>query len=146
MQIYSFVLINLVILVQILNPRTMKKFITLGIALLFTGFLSAQETAADKKAKAKTKVEQKTAEAKTDAKKATAKADAKAKDAQATAKKDVAKAKDKAVTSKTEVKKEAKTADKASGEFYNGKKVYTGPKGGKYYINKNGNKTYIDQK
>lgn len=40
----------------------------------------------------------------------------------------------------------AKVADKASGEYYNGKKVYTGPKGGKYYINKNGNKTYIDQK
>ncbi|WP_343023392.1 hypothetical protein [Flavobacterium sp. PL12] len=29
-----------------------------------------------------------------------------------------------------------------SGE-YNGRKVYTGPRGGKYYINKNGNKTYI---
>ncbi|GAA6771346.1 hypothetical protein [Flavobacterium sp. CGRL2] len=32
--------------------------------------------------------------------------------------------------------------DKVTGE-YNGKKVYTGPRGGKYYINKNGNKTYI---
>ena len=27
---------------------------------------------------------------------------------------------------------------------YNGKKVYTGPRGGRYYINKNGNKTYIE--
>ena len=26
---------------------------------------------------------------------------------------------------------------------YKGKKVYTGPRGGRYYINKNGNKTYI---
>ena len=32
--------------------------------------------------------------------------------------------------------------DKVSGE-YNGKKVFTGPKGGRYYINSNGNKTYI---
>lgn len=30
-----------------------------------------------------------------------------------------------------------------SGETYNGHKVYTGPKGGKYYINSNGNKIYI---
>ena len=28
-------------------------------------------------------------------------------------------------------------------ESKNGKKVYTGPRGGRYYINKNGNKTYI---
>jgi colicin import membrane protein len=38
--------------------------------------------------------------------------------------------------------KAPKTPDKVTGT-YNGKKVYTGPKGGKYYINKNGNKTYI---
>ncbi len=38
---------------------------------------------------------------------------------------------------------EKKVKDKATGT-YKGKKVYTGPKGGKYYINKNGNKTYID--
>lgn len=28
-------------------------------------------------------------------------------------------------------------------ETYNGHKVYTGPRGGKYYINSHGNKTYI---
>jgi colicin import membrane protein len=39
---------------------------------------------------------------------------------------------------------EKKVTDKAT-ETYNGKKVYTGPKGGKYYINSNGNKTYITQ-
>ncbi len=39
--------------------------------------------------------------------------------------------------------KAPKVADKATGE-HNGKKVFTGPKGGKYYINKNGNKTYIE--
>ena len=38
--------------------------------------------------------------------------------------------------------KAPKTPDKVTGQ-YNGKKVYTGPRGGKYYINKNGNKTYI---
>lgn len=32
--------------------------------------------------------------------------------------------------------------DKITGT-YNGKKVYTGPRGGRYYINSNGNKTYI---
>lgn len=30
-----------------------------------------------------------------------------------------------------------------SGEYYNGHKIYTGPRGGRYYINKNGQKTYI---
>ena len=38
--------------------------------------------------------------------------------------------------------KAPKTADKVTG-MYNGKKVYTGPRGGRYYINSNGNKTYI---
>ena len=40
--------------------------------------------------------------------------------------------------------KAPKVADKVTSE-YNGHKVFTGPKGGKYYINKNGNKTYIDR-
>jgi colicin import membrane protein len=30
-----------------------------------------------------------------------------------------------------------------NGEYYNGHKIYTGPRGGKYYINSNGKKTYI---
>lgn len=34
--------------------------------------------------------------------------------------------------------------DKVTGS-YKGKKVFTGPRGGKYYINKNGNKTYISE-
>ncbi len=38
--------------------------------------------------------------------------------------------------------KAPKIADKVTGT-YNGKKVYTGPRGGRYYINSNGNKTYI---
>lgn len=45
-------------------------------------------------------------------------------------------------TLKESNEKAPKTPDRVTGE-YNGKKVYTGPKGGKYYINKNGNKTYI---
>jgi len=28
---------------------------------------------------------------------------------------------------------------------YKGKKLYKGPRGGCYYINKNGNKTYVDR-
>lgn len=47
----------------------------------------------------------------------------------------------------TAVKEQVKNAkvtgeDKVTGT-YNGKKVYTGPRGGRYYINDNGNKTYI---
>ncbi|MEO5777666.1 MAG: hypothetical protein ABIQ27_12235 [Flavobacterium sp.] len=38
--------------------------------------------------------------------------------------------------------KAPRTPDKVTGK-YNGKKVYTGPRGGRYYINSNGNKTYI---
>ncbi|MGL2965628.1 hypothetical protein [Flavobacterium sp. XGLA_31] len=65
-----------------------------------------------------------------------------------------AEGKAKAAANKTEakVKKEAKervsnekaprTPDKVTGE-YKGKKVFTGPRGGRYYINSNGNKTYI---
>ena len=48
----------------------------------------------------------------------------------------------KAPTLKESNEKAPKTPDKVTGE-YKGKKVYTGSRGGKYYINKNGNKTYI---
>lgn len=46
-------------------------------------------------------------------------------------------------------KKERETSEKANPKDkiigkYNDKKVFQGPRGGKYYINKNGNKTYID--
>ena len=37
---------------------------------------------------------------------------------------------------------EKKVKDKVTGS-YKGKKIFTGPRGGRYYINKNGNKTYI---
>lgn len=40
----------------------------------------------------------------------------------------------------------AKIEKTSTGETYNGKIVHTGPRGGKYYINKNGNKTYIKRK
>ncbi len=47
----------------------------------------------------------------------------------------------------TAVKKDAvATTDKATSEKYNGHTIYLGPKGGKYYINGNGNKTYISDK
>lgn len=38
--------------------------------------------------------------------------------------------------------KAPKITDKVTGN-YNGKKVYTGVKGGRYYVNSNGNKIYI---
>ncbi|RTY93944.1 hypothetical protein [Flavobacterium sp. GT3R68] len=67
------------------------------------------------------------------------------------------KVKAKPVIKETKVKVKAKTRakfketnerapsvpDKVTGQ-YNGKKVYTGPRGGRYYINSNGNKTYIE--
>ena len=37
---------------------------------------------------------------------------------------------------------EKKITDKETGKF-RGKKLFTGPNGGKYYINSNGNKTYV---
>jgi colicin import membrane protein len=37
----------------------------------------------------------------------------------------------------------AKTADKAIGTDAKGRTIYQGPRGGKYYINKNGNKEYV---
>lgn len=50
----------------------------------------------------------------------------------------------------TEVKKKEtiKKIDstKASTDTYKGRTIYTGPRGGKYYINKNGKKTYIKRK
>lgn len=36
-----------------------------------------------------------------------------------------------------------KATSSDSGDYYKGHKIYTGPRGGRYYINKNGNKTYI---
>lgn len=52
--------------------------------------------------------------------------------------------KKKAPTLKESNEKAPKKADKVTGE-YNGKKVYTGSRGGTYYINKKGNKTYIQE-
>jgi colicin import membrane protein len=50
--------------------------------------------------------------------------------------------KTKAKKEKESEEKAPRVPDKVTGE-YNGKKVYTGPRGGQYYINSNGNKTYI---
>ncbi|WP_300603891.1 hypothetical protein [Niabella sp.] len=59
-----------------------------------------------------------------------------------------AQAKKKAATQKTVTGKKSKpgktkTIAPDDGEYYNGHKIYTGPRGGRYYINRNGNKTYI---
>lgn len=50
------------------------------------------------------------------------------------------------VKKEAEVKKTQEVKSSVSTETYNGKTIYTGPRGGKYYINKNGNKTYIKRK
>lgn len=47
--------------------------------------------------------------------------------------------------SKTKTHKSHKLRSSSSdnGDYYNGHKIYTGPRGGRYYINSNGKKTYI---
>jgi colicin import membrane protein len=50
------------------------------------------------------------------------------------------KKKSKAKTQKVHKVRNRSTDD---GEYYNGHRIYIGPRGGRYYINRNGNKTYI---
>jgi hypothetical protein len=38
------------------------------------------------------------------------------------------------------------SSTKSDGSTYNGKTIHTGPRGGQYYINSHGNKTYIKRK
>ena len=47
--------------------------------------------------------------------------------------------------SKSKIHKTHKMRSSSSdhGDYYNGHKIYTGPRGGRYYINSNGKKTYI---
>ncbi len=44
---------------------------------------------------------------------------------------------------KTHKSHKMKSSSSNNGDYYNGHKIYTGPRGGRYYINSNGNKTYI---
>lgn len=48
--------------------------------------------------------------------------------------------------SSTTEKKVNSSNKKQSGDTYNGHQVQTGPRGGRYYINSHGNKTYIKRK
>jgi len=124
------------------------------------------EAAVEKGAKkTKTKTKEVAAKAEKTAKKVEAKTEKVAKETGAKIDKTAKKVKPKAeaiteksdtkakTTKKTAVKKVKETAsnekapkvaDEVTGE-YNGKKVYTGPRGGRYYINSNGNKTYIQE-
>ncbi len=45
--------------------------------------------------------------------------------------------------SKTHKTNKIRGSSSNNGDYYNGHKIYTGPRGGRYYINSNGNKTYI---
>lgn len=136
----------------------MKKLVLLCFLFVFSSNFYAQETPSTKKT---TKTEaapkksrynyDKDVTIKTPIKKETIKkevisktktADKKVADKKETISKEVKKKVAKVPTLKESNEKAPKKADKITGE-YNGKKVYTGPRGGKYYINKNGNKTYI---
>ena len=44
---------------------------------------------------------------------------------------------------KTHKSHKMKSSSSDNGDYYNGHKIYTGPRGGRYYINSNGKKTYI---
>jgi ABC-type oligopeptide transport system substrate-binding subunit len=44
---------------------------------------------------------------------------------------------------KTHKSHKMKSSSSNNADYYNGHKIYTGPRGGRYYINSNGNKTYI---
>lgn len=102
----------------------------------------AQQTAAKKETQ-KTAVKAEN-EMKAVAKKSEKKVDAKVKEE----KKAVAKtsANNKTVVAKDSKKVKNQTAsavDKKTGEKHEGHTIYEGPRGGRYYINANGNKTYI---
>jgi colicin import membrane protein len=119
----------------------MKKIFLLYMLFAFSINFYAQDISAKiktTKAKTETEVKKDAANEKRKAKIATKK-----KSATAMTKADK-KAKATIATAKKTIEKAPKVAGKVS-EKYNGKKVFTGPKGGKYYINKNGNKTYIQQ-
>ena len=45
--------------------------------------------------------------------------------------------------SKTHKTHKMRSSSSNNGDYYNGHKIYTGPRGGRYYINSNGKKTYI---
>lgn len=147
----------------------MKKLILLCVAYFCLQVVGAQE-AKEKAKKAKKETEKVVQDKKAKAKKETQKLkkdgtpDKRFKENQAAAKGEAkaAAGKAKAAGNKAKAKKlsaaeekedlkestlskaaEKKVKDKVTGT-YKGRKVYTGPRGGKYYINKNGNKTYID--
>lgn len=125
----------------------MKKLILLGLLFLFSGTFYAQtsETKVTPKKKSsynynkdvnvKTPVKKEVVTTETQKKTTATEVATKKEIVQKTTKK-------KASTLKESNEKAPKFPDKVTGK-YNGKKVYTGSRGGKYYINKNGNKTYI---
>ncbi|MGK4568017.1 hypothetical protein [Flavobacterium sp. 3HN19-14] len=98
----------------------MKKILLLGGALLFGGIMSAQSKTTETTSKSVT--------VKKDAKDVVAPEPAKA-DGKST----------------TTVTKEVKTTTVKDGETYKGKTVFKDTKGKRYYLNSNGNKTYIDE-
>jgi len=145
-----------------MKSKLIGKLLLLCMFFLCSTTFYAQETAVEKTKKEVKKTSKKVAdqtekaakktskEAKKVADKVEAKTEVKAaktaKQAKAQTKTAVSKTKSKAKTETAKLResneKAPKVADKITGT-YNGKKVYTGPRGGRYYINSNGNKTYI---
>jgi colicin import membrane protein len=133
----------------------MKKVLLWCFLLLFSTTFYAQET---KVGRAADKVALKTKKAAKDVKEGTVKTANKVADKSKKVAKDVKQGTvktantvaDKTKSAARDVKAKVResndkapgTPDKVTG-MYNGKKVYTGPRGGKYYINSNGNKTYL---
>jgi colicin import membrane protein len=65
--------------------------------------------------------------------------------AQKTTKKEATKVETKKTEVKKETKVETKTTDKAVGKDKEGRTIFEGPRGGRYYINGSGNKVYVDK-
>jgi colicin import membrane protein len=130
----------------------MKKLFLMCFLFAFIANISAQEKSADQVKKTKTTAE-KTVKQKAPLKKdGTPDKRFKSKEnntpaegkAKAAAQKTEAKTKKEVKERVSNEKAPKKIKDKVTGT-YKGKKVYTGPRGGKYYINSNGNKTYISE-
>lgn len=129
----------------------MKKLILLCFFFIFSGSFYAQDSQTKSEPIKKETTKKKSSynydkdvPVKTPVKKVVVKSETKKTETKVATKKETV---SKTTKKKTPILKESnekapKTPDKVTGE-YNGKKVFTGPRGGKYYINKNGNKTYI---
>lgn len=168
--IYHF--LNIITLILILTTTFMKKLLAFTLVFVSLVIATQAQTPAEEKLKkakeAKADVKKEAKEVKTDAKEAKDKADKKVKEAKEDIKKETKEAKDNVDKKAKEVKSDTKKAadklskkdeaeaslatrtkvagaDKSIGKDAKGRTIYVGTKGGQYYINSSGNKTYLSE-